>query len=330
MDKTNHHREDKNHLQRAIDRINYFESKYKPHEILGPLCYGYGTLLKQYLGMPQFIPLHITMDHGVYMDDEVYPEQMDSVNPIFVTRTSQAEALWKLHQKPSHVMGNTFVRYRKFNGVAKDLVREGTIAYPAHSTHLIDAVFSIEDYADALLALPATFKPITVCLYWKDLLKGDYQVYLEKNIRVETAGHMADPLFPQNFYKILKGARYTTSNQIGSHTFYSTDIGIPFFKFQRAPKMMNKGGDPSRPKNYVKEFQELSDIFTFDLSGPVTITPEISALTDELLGKKEKVNKQELRWLILKSAYAYRRGRLLPSIGRLLARIKRNLTPSII
>lgn len=124
-------------------------------------------------------------------------------------------------------------------------------------------VFDVESYIDQLEALPETFHPLSVCLYWKDLLMGRALPFLKRGIPVYTAGHMFDPLFYDNFYKILSMFRYATAN----HTFSSSNVlalemGLATFFLGPDFVARTEGDDPNRQERERREtdfFDEIED-----------------------------------------------------------------------
>ncbi len=297
-------------LEEQVHKIKFFEDKFGSPP--GPMCYGMGFWLKKYLHIPNFIPLRVEMDHGVPILNKPTQCQLLSPNIIFVTRRSQKLELKRRANKDSLVMGSPLVYCRHLNKIGKSQSTLGTVAFPVHSTHLINVIADWDLYADALLNLPTEFHPITVCLYWKDLLDGHHKTFLNKGIEVVTAGHMADPDFPLNFYKILRSKKYSTSNFLGSYSFYSIEMDIPFFLYKPGPVSFNNFGlDHNVPpgiydsdsyfETHVSNDQDkaewlfLNNIFEFDTYRPVTIDPTIKEVSLEKLGLDYPINKHELR-----------------------------------
>jgi len=298
-------------LEQAIDKIKFYEKHFGAPS--GDKCYGMGNALKQYLKVPQPFPLFVELDHGVYLVDTPSQCQLKTKYPIFVTRESQREELLK-HGKKSYVTGSSFVHYRKLNKIKLALDAAGTVCFPVHSTHLIDVVFDWEKYAEELLRLPLQMHPITVCMYWSDLLKNRHKPFLNKRINVVTAGHMADPHFTRNFYDILRKHKYGSSNQISSCTFYCVDMGIPFFLYGDEPLFNNWGGDHNRPKGAYSFNTEIEYApFKFSSLDCVELTVSMQRLSDKILGKNDKINKKELVLIMITSAIVE-----IPSMTRMI------------
>ncbi|MBE9138806.1 FkbM family methyltransferase [Nodosilinea sp. LEGE 07088] len=232
-------------LEQQVKRIEMFEARNPSPEV--PQCYGLGKWLRRDLGLPEAVPLHIHMDHGVRVSEAMTNCDLLSDRPIFFTSAAQRDEYFKQTGKRAYVSGSPFVACRRLNQIELDPEASGTVAFPVHSTHLIDVAIDWDKYADDLLNLPAEFQPVTMCLYWKDLLAGHHKPFLDRGISVVTTGHMADPDFATNFYAILRRHRYCTSNLVGSYTFYAVEMGIPFFIYGVPPVFNNHGHDHNRP-----------------------------------------------------------------------------------
>jgi FkbM family methyltransferase len=232
-------------LERQVKRIEAFEARYPSPEV--HQCYGLGKWLRRDLGLPEAVPLHIHMDHGVRVSEAMTNCDLLSDRPIVFASAAQRDEYYKQTGKRAYVSGSPFVACRRLNQIEQDSDARGTVAFPVHSTHLIDVAIDWEQYADDLLNLPAELQPVTVCLYWKDLLAGRHIPFLERGMAVVTTGHMADPDFATTFYAILRRHRYCTSNMVGSYTFYAVEMGLPFFIHGVPPVFDNHGHDHNRP-----------------------------------------------------------------------------------
>ena len=73
-----------------------------------------------------------------------------------------------------------------------------------------------------------------------DIHKGYHKIFFDNGFPVYTAGNTLDVRFAERFYNILKNFRYSTSSIIGSYTYYSVEMGIPFFLHGREPTLINK------------------------------------------------------------------------------------------
>lgn len=272
-------------------------------------CYGLGRWLRRDLGLPDIVPLHIHMDHGVRISSAITNCDLLSQAPIFFTSAAQKNEYYRQTGKRSYVCGSPFVAYRHLNHIEKSPSAKGIVAFPVHSTHLIDVVIDWEQYAEDLLNLPPEFQPITVCLYWKDLLAERHTPFLKRGIAVTTAGHIADPDFAVTFYDILRQHCYCTSNMAGSYTFYAIEMGIPFFLHGEPPLFNNHGHDHNRPLGTytlenLSDEQEKHDwlafqnLFELNIKQDIVISDQIRALCLNKLGINQTDSPTTLRRVI--------------------------------
>lgn len=300
-------------LQVEIEKIKFYEEKFQQN--IQKYCqpsrwYSQGYWLRKYLGIPNFIQELPVMDHGVPLTDQMPPFYSEAPEPILISREGRKKALEKLGKK-SYVTASVLPYCRKISKINKSKNAKGTIIFPSHSTHCVDVVLDWNTYAKQLLKLPQYLHPITVCVYWKDLLSDEYKAFLEQGMPVVTAGHIIDPDFALNFYKILSQSTYTSSNMIGSYTFYSIEMGIPFFLYGLEPQFNNWSNDPNDPpglysikEHYNSKFSEFKEIlekenlFLFHENDSIVIREEAYELCLEKLGYNDEINKNELRRVI--------------------------------
>ncbi|MBW4459619.1 MAG: FkbM family methyltransferase [Nodosilinea sp. WJT8-NPBG4] len=304
-------------LEQQIKRINAFEEKYPAPE--AHQCYGLGKWLRRDLTLPEGLPLHIHMDHGVRISEAMTNCDLLATQPIFFTSAAQRDEYGKQTGKRAYVSSSPFVACRTLNQIEPDADAKGTVAFPVHSTHLIDVVIDWEKYADDLLSLPTEYQPVTVCLYWKDLLAGRHTPFLKRGMAVVTTGHMADPDFATTFYSILRQHRYCSSNMVGSYTFYAVEMGIPFFIHGMPPVFNNHGHDHNRPTGTYtvdnltddrekRDFLEFQRLFEMDVNAGVKVSARTRALCLSKLGIGQSDSKATLQRVVYQ-AWASHLGR---------------------
>jgi hypothetical protein len=311
-------------LEQKRERILRFDH---PRRRVGPTrFYGLDRLLRAFLGLPARVPLYVHMDHGVPLLDEMLSAERETRLPVFFTRSSRRRVYEELTGRPAHVVGSPFVHYRRSMGIERAPGARGTVVFPMHSTSLLDVVFDWDRYAESLLSLPEHLQPITVCLYWKDLLAGAHQAFTRRGLPVTTAGHRNDPRFVEHFYAILRRAQYTTGNVLGSNTFYSVEMGIPYFTYGAVPEQHNTGGHPDYPsgrfdlRETSPEVLELQRVFTFEPGASIRITDATRSLVHEKLGIDEDIDKHELRRVVYDSLVRNAPRDLLSRVRRRLGR----------
>jgi tetratricopeptide (TPR) repeat protein len=204
---------------------------------------------------------------------------------------------------PAAILGAPFVHYRKLRQIEKDIDANGTVAFPAHSTDLMDAVFDIDGYCKLLESLPIEFHPITICLHADDLARKKDVIYKKYGFNIVTAGPKYVPGFEfvQKFYEILRSHKYATSNQVGSYSFYAVEMSIPFFILGE-PVDMENSGDKTMPSRYSILDHPMGVFATAMFQGPTqVISEEQKKFVEEELGVHDCLSGIELRQLLLES-----------------------------
>lgn len=203
--------------------------------------YSFGINIRSYGFYPKFLPLIIYTDHGPAMfSEKPAPHELNSRALVqFYHDYKMVEKFKTLSKKPTFTLYSPFVYYRKKNKISLNFNSKGTIAFPSHSTNDIENKMDWELYLQQLKELPKEFQPVSVCLHMYDIKKGLHKFFINNGFDVYTAGHTEDDKFTERFYDIIKMFKYSTSNLIGSYTFYCVEMGIPFFLHGDHPKYFN-------------------------------------------------------------------------------------------
>ena len=211
------------------------------HASYEPEMYGFGKEFR-YLGRyPKSFPFYFICQHGVSLWDNPQNYDLNSQFPVMFVFCKRMQTAWrKISQKPCFVVTNPFISYRRRNNIQQEGDAQGTIAFFSHSTKEIDIELDIAKYIDQLNKLPEYMQPVDVCFHHADILKGHHKLFLDNGFNCFTAGHCEHPDFMRRFYNLLKNYRYSTSNTIGSYSFYSIEMGIPFSIYGEKPVYINK------------------------------------------------------------------------------------------
>jgi hypothetical protein len=86
-----------------------------------------------------------------------------------------------------------------------------------------------EGIAATLLGFEEDYQPVTVCLYWKDILLGRHELFRRRGLKVVSAGHLYDTYFFWRFYHLCSRHRYAASNTYSSALLYAVESGCSFF-----------------------------------------------------------------------------------------------------
>jgi hypothetical protein len=256
--------------------------------------YGHDKILKNYISIPYWFPLDITIQHGWYLnlDNEIESKKNTKYILVWSQRIADSYSKKNIKNKIIKVLGCPFVIHRKAHNInIKDDAR-GTVFFPQHASKNSKILFEMDELAHELHKLPEEFKPITICLHYVD-----YDNFIKKSnwekhgFKVVTAGNSRQKglNFVNNFYEILTSHKYSSSNDIGSYLFYSVEADIPFFLYGKPPKIIynfqRAEVDEKRKNEVIKMFSEKTQLInkvqkkfvidevgeTSDVISPVTL-----------------------------------------------------------
>lgn len=293
--------------------------------------YGHASVLKRYAGLPDWYAIKGVLEHGVVLSDRMWDADRDAPLPVaFSPSAWRAEVVQRLSGKPAHPIGFGFLYAMRLVENAIPFPAQnakGTLAFPCHSTHTIQARYDCAEYAEMLANLPAEQQPVTVCLYWKNFEHQEQRFYKECGLPVVTAGHMFDRDFMLRLYDLLRRFRYATSNVVGTHILQAVAAGCRFFyaghqnvdwSVPQAEQVNTDAGSPAfqwRERESWRLFQS-----------PVTeITAEQRAFVDELIGTQHVLAPAALRSLLLSQEWSdkFAAAGLSPFAQRRLAKLSR-------
>lgn len=264
--------------------------------------YGLDTLIRDYAGLPSNVPLLCHFDHGWSPLTEAY--DLITEEPLMLVMSRRRLQAWnKVSSIPAAIIGSPFVHYRKSRKIEKDVAASGTIAFPAHSTQLTEAVFDIDKYCKQLLSLPIEYQPITICIHFHDLARKKDEIYKKYGFKIVTAG---PPIvrgfeFVQKFYDNLRNYKYATSNQVGTYSFYAVEMGIPFFIYGE-PAVLENQKEKSSPDSSSYTDYPMGVFATKIFQGPTqVISEEQKNFVEEELGVHDCLSGIELRELLIES-----------------------------
>ena len=290
-------------LQLCDDNLAY-KGKAKWHYWTAEV-YSFGRHIRNYAFYPSFLPLHIYTDHGpgCYITEIPKHEFEHDASCQFYHSADSVKLFKKSSDKPCYTMLSPFAWCRKVRKIQQSDNARGTLAFPAHSTQDIDLVSDIEEYIEQLKKLPEEFQPVSVCLHMHDINKDQHKIFMKHNIPVYTAGNAFDQRFAERFYDILKNYKYTTSNMIGSYTYYSIEMGIPFSLYGKEAKYENKGNANmvigEMPLNLFYDYYKISETFKGLYK---IITEDQKKIAEISLGINEGISRIEMAKLLY---YAY-------------------------
>jgi FkbM family methyltransferase len=270
--------------------------------------YSLGHWLKDYGYYPKSLPLCTYMDHGMTFFDKIPHHELENDAPlIFKFSPRLVDIYKKSSNKPVYNLMNPTIHYRMSHRIQKTSEAKGTLFFPGHSTPHIDDLTDWDGFIDQFNDIPAEFHPIDICLHPVDMIKGLDKAFMKRGYKVFCAGDSSYTQFVENFYNILKNYKYTMSNLLGSYTFYSVEMGIPFSLFGNEPKYMNKGDRNVEAGAYESfkqqpTYQKAKELFSGFFN---TITEEQKYFVNYELGKLTTVSRTKASFLLYKALFLY-------------------------
>ena len=159
----------------------------------------------------------------------------------------------------------------------------GTLAFVPHSVPGMEAEsFSLSEYVEEVLSLPADFHPISFCFHVHDINLRTLLAAAKMGIRVETVGAPLSPSYVRRFYKLVRRFRFATSPGIGSQLYYCQELGLEYFLFDPSTKFQRKllaFDGPGQSPELEKRIQQI-----FTLRGISENTEEKTLLVCDALG----------------------------------------------
>lgn len=200
--------------------------------------YGSDTILKRYVGLPQTYSLKVILPHGVGSRSEthVWEAERAALLPVALCYSRHRERAYVSQTDKKVILSaSPFLYAVEMLKNQPESARRGTVFFPKHSTHHVTAQMDFERLAEELTRLGDQYKPITVCIYWRDFNLGHHIPFEERGMRIVSAGHMYDRDFLFRFYHLCSTHRYSASNSLGSNLFYSVKSGCSYFHFDKVP-----------------------------------------------------------------------------------------------
>jgi hypothetical protein len=302
-------------LNLDIGRINNFDKLPLPRE---SEWYGIGRVVRELANLPADFPLYLQVHHGPCIEEFPMVHYDASPLPVLTCRDAFVKLHARIPGKTAKIMGTPQVLYRRLHNVVISESAQGTLAFPYHSSHHVAAVFDQERYAERLLQLPEEFQPVTVCVYWKDIMEGHHLAYANRGLRVVTAGHIADQDFTTRFYNHLRHFRYTTGNFTGSHSILSLEMGIPYFHSGPIPLLVDRtSGDPYFVEVAGGPGKQISadaidrpigsqvDNLLPKLGGNMEISPVLKQLVSYIHGCDRPLDGDDLRRFVIRAYFKH-------------------------
>lgn len=264
--------------------------------------YGMAKIIKRYAGLPEKRPLKGVLLHGIRLDDRLIwdAERKASLPAVFCYPPYLYRAFQEKTDKLVIPSTSPYLYMLELMKGQRFPERMGTIFFPSHSTHHISVAMDFGALANTLLKLDDKYKPITVCMYWRDFELGHHLPFFQKGFKIVSAGHIYDPDFLSRFHRLCSLHKYSASNTLGSHLFYSIKSGCSFFKIKfdfgllGHPDVLSEAARPSTAR--YAEWAKLDKLFS---NARATSSTEQLKIVDYYLGVESFKSPVELRTQLL-------------------------------
>ncbi len=215
------------------ERQPSFREPFEPNSF-----YGNGFILKSWAGINPDHPLEVIVTHGVNLSTVPWDVELNHpYQKILCHSDIQSHEYTGAGSRKKVIPVGAPYLYasRLVAGGALQPSRNlrSVLAFPAHSTHFLTAGFEMDEWISFLRAL-LEFRPVTVCLYWRDVQLGHHKRYMEAGFPVVSCGHMYDEKFLLRLAFILRSHGGAIVNRLGSCAFYAASEGLDVHYFSQA------------------------------------------------------------------------------------------------
>lgn len=207
-----------------------FGNRQSVSEIFSPNSwYGSAKILKKYSGWK--LPLPYVVPHAPgHSTFKTWDAELNSNLPCYYLFPAWRKRSLEKRTNKKIILGSSpWIYLLKMMNQEKNTKKRkahGSIVFPPHSTHLIQAEMDHEKFIRNINKLGKEFFPISVCFYWRDIELKKHLIYQKKGFRVVCAGHMFNENFFKNLLNIFQGKKYLITNNYGSHIFYGSSAGL--------------------------------------------------------------------------------------------------------
>lgn len=193
--------------------------------------YGMADVYKAYASVPVETPLNGIMPHGVSLSNTwFWQAEAEAKLPYVYCYPKLRQAVYKKHTNKKIILSaSPFIYVKTMLEDEPKPERNGTLFFPIHSSKCLKMHQDYDELAEQLLALDECYQPVDVCIYWRDYLAGAAEPFLQRGIKVVSAGHIYDRAFLYRLYMLLLQYQYVSGNELGSHVFYAVSSGCSYF-----------------------------------------------------------------------------------------------------
>lgn len=263
--------------------------------------YGQDFVLKRYAQLPEDRPLYCVAPHGADLELTLIwqPEYKADLPVILGYSEARRHAYRSVTRKVVVPSASPYVYATRLLEQASERPRAGTIFFLSHSTHHLIENEDAERVARKLQKVDECWRPITICVYWKDFLLGRHEPFLKRGFPIVSAGHIFDPLFLFRLHHLCSVHQFSSGNKVGSHVFCSVHSGCEHVYFSELGPPPPFGLSKSDKRHELIVVEPTSGLEVPDLS-TIFLAPEIDrekqgSAAAYFLGCESATSSEELR-----------------------------------
>lgn len=273
-----------------------------------PNYYGSYKILRDYAHLDNLMlpPHNITIQHGYVFEMLTWEKtKMDKINFVWSTvvydmykQLTSNENIFPIGAPffyADSILSETEIR------AEKKRLGHNLLAFPMHSSHNVDTNYDPHTFLEILKEERNHFDTVRVCLYWKDLLRGEAEIYLKNGFECVCCGHIFDINFLRRQKALFEICDATISNGIGSHVGYSVFMKKPHRLVDDVYEFVDRKGKDGAELASVHKKKNFMSVKKAFLDGPnYVITPEQIDVVDKFWGMSDMKSPAEIRKLLLK------------------------------
>lgn len=277
-------------------------------DIEEPNFYGGYKVLRDYAGLNNLLlpPRNITIQHGYVF--EILTWEKEKLEKINLVWSKAVVDMFKQYTSNENIypIGAPFfyadsILSESEIKAEKNRLGRNLLAFPMHSSHNVDTNYDPQPFIEILKEERKHFDTVRVCLYWKDLLRGEAGVYLKNGFECVCCGHIFDINFLRRQKALFEICDATISNGVGSHIGYSIFMEKPHKLIDDVYSFVDiQGKDGAELSEVHRKKNFLSVKKAFLDNQNYIITPEQRDCVDKFWGISDIKNPAEIRNLLLK------------------------------
>lgn len=266
--------------------------------------YSFGKCLREAARYPKMFPLYVYSDHGAALHSNLFPHELNNGCSVHLTWHPDKAAKNPASKKKLIHIEHPWISYRRLKGFRRADSTSGTLVFYTHTVPGVKLEgCGGEEYFDRLRALPPEFHPVVLCLHMHDIKSGLYKTLRRHGFPIVTAGNTSADDFVDNFYKLVSGFSYASSQEWGSQLAYCVELGVPYFLLGRVPRLINLS-HTEMPLGMVDEYQDddhrrymetARQLFSYP---SVSLTREKTDFIENILGMRSGVKPADLGGII--------------------------------